>query len=184
MRLFKWIMSYFWRRIHRPREAWQIVDDQRNKSRAENLLLLRRKAFTKISTIGDLYYGGIYQCKILEDSWRDPDGSGQLDADEKIYGKTAIPVGVYRVVFDYSTRFKTIMPHVLNVPHFGGIRFHAGNRAVNTLGCLLTGTTHAKDVVVNSKNAYIEFVKKLIIDCQEKKVWLEVVNAEGEEFQK
>jgi len=149
----------------------------------ETLLKLRRKAFTSVSTIGDLYYGGVYQCKILEDMWRDPDNSGQLDADEKVYGKTAIPVGTYQLIFNYSTRFKTIMPKLLEVPHFRGIRIHAGNREVDTLGCLLIGSSMAKDVVLQSKDAYIELIKKLILDCQEKRIFIEIVNAKGESFE-
>lgn len=39
----------------------------------------------------------------------------------------------------YSNRFKKILPSVLNVPNFSGIRIHGGNRAEDSLGCILVG---------------------------------------------
>lgn len=177
-------MTYFWRRIHKPRDTWSISKEERNVERMETLLKLRRKANTPITAIGDLYYSGIYQCKILEDTWRDPDGSGQLEADEKVYGETAIPVGTYRIRFAYSPSWKMLMPYLEDVPHYSGVMFHPGNKAVDTKGCLLTGTTMQKDLVLNSKDAFLELIKKLIEDCQDKEVKIEVVNAFGAEFEK
>lgn len=59
--------------------------------------------------------------------------------------RTAIPVGRYQVKMTYSNRFKVIMPELLNVPGFGGIRIHKGNYVGNTDGCLLPGQTYDKD---------------------------------------
>jgi hypothetical protein len=73
----------------------------------------------------------------LEDVVRDlgPDGSG------KVYGRTAIPAGRYRVDITYSPKFQKMMLGVEDVPFFTGIRIHSGNDADDTLGCILVGHT-------------------------------------------
>lgn len=184
-KIIDWIMDYFWRRTHKPeREGWKISSEERKKPRIKPLLILKRKEFTRVSTIGDLYYDDIFQCRILEDTWRDPDESGQLDEHEKVYGKTAIPIGTYRVILSFSERFQKITPELLEVKFFSGIRFHSGNKAVDTKGCLLTGKTHAKDIVLESREAYKSLMRKLVGDCQSRKVFIDIVNVTGETFER
>lgn len=78
-------------------------------------------------------------CKyILEDAVREI--PGQPVANWKIPGKTAIPVGLYRVVIDHSNHFKKLMMHLLDVEGFEGVRIHAGNDVGDTEGCLLAGS--------------------------------------------
>jgi len=73
-------------------------------------------------------------CYTMEDSPRLTDGV------VKAPGKTAIPAGVYELVFDWSPKYARYMPHVLNVPGFTGIRIHSGNTPEDTDGCILVGT--------------------------------------------
>ncbi len=80
----------------------------------------------------------------------------------KVLGKTAIPIGTYKLIIDASTRFKQDMPHILDVPNFTGVRIHSGNTSADTDGCILLGTTWAgKDFIGNSKIAYKKFFDKL-----------------------
>lgn len=79
------------------------------------------------TTIGLMYLESELFCYTLEDVTR----------DEKIYGKTAIDAGIYKVVLTRSNRFKRIMPLLLDVPKFKGIRIHGGNTHENTEGCIL-----------------------------------------------
>lgn len=79
------------------------------------------------TTIGLMYLESDLFCYTLEDVTR----------DEKIYGKTAIDAGIYKVVLTRSNRFKRIMPLLLDVPKFKGIRIHGGNTHENTEGCIL-----------------------------------------------
>lgn len=81
------------------------------------------------NTIGHLYIDGKFFCYTLEDEIR-MDGV-------KVYGKTAIPTGIYKVVVDMSNRFKRLMPRILDVPMFKGIRIHGGNTEEDSHGCPL-----------------------------------------------
>jgi hypothetical protein len=79
----------------------------------------------------------------------------------KVDGQTAIPAGEYKVVIDMSTRFKRLMPHLLDVPMFTGIRIHAGNVSADTEGCLLLGRKRGENDVEESKLAFDAFFPKL-----------------------
>lgn len=81
------------------------------------------------TTMGEMLKDGKHFGWTLEDRVR-PDG-------EKVPGATAIPAGRYRVVVSYSNRFKRLMPELLNVPRFSGVRIHGGNTHVDTHGCIL-----------------------------------------------
>lgn len=119
-------------------------------------LLLKRVALKENYTIGHLYVNGEYFCDTLEDTVRDFNKDGDLNepGEEKVYGKTAIPYGTYRVIIDYSPHFKRNMPHVLNVKGFEGIRIHAGNDEFDTLGCILVGENKVVGKVLNSKAVF------------------------------
>lgn len=95
-----------------------------------NLLLLR-KASTENACEGELW---VRECHTLEDPVR----------ETKIPGKTAIPAGRYQVVLDHSPRFKKILPRLLNVPGFEGVRIHTGNKPEDTEGCILVGDDPTK----------------------------------------
>lgn len=119
-------------------------------------LLLRRVALNKDSTEGVLYVDGKLECYTLEDCVRH---------GVKVFGKTAIPAGRYKLVLDLSNRFKVIMPHILDVPGFEGVRMHWGNKPEDTEGCVLVGadrTTLTDNFVGNSKFAYHQLMAKLL----------------------
>ena len=99
-------------------------------------------------TIGELSVNNNYVCDTLEDKVR-VDG-------EKVYAETAIPTGIYTLVLSYSNRFKKVMPEILNVPNFSGIRIHGGNSSKDTEGCLLVGKWDGKteNWISDSKNSY------------------------------
>lgn len=84
-------------------------------------------------TVGRLYVDGKLYCNTLEDVVRD------LDKEAKVPGKTAIPAGTYKVIFNWSPKFERNLPRLLNVPHFDGILIHLGNTADDSAGCILVG---------------------------------------------
>jgi len=117
------------------------------------LIEVKRFEFKDTHTVGKMYVDGIYECYTLEDAVRN---------GTKVIGKTAIPIGTYKLIIDASTRFKQDMPHILDVPDFTGVRIHAGNTSADTDGCILLGSTWAgKDFIGNSKIAYKKFFDKL-----------------------
>ena len=107
------------------------------------------------TTLGALFIDGHWQCHTLEDVIR--------PAGEKVYGETAIPAGRYKLILSMSNRFKKIMPEVVAVPGFAGIRIHAGNTAKDTEGCLLLGQTRNVETrsIGQSKLALQAFTTKI-----------------------
>lgn len=84
-------------------------------------------------TVGRLFVDGKLFCNTLEDTVRD------LSNEKKVYGKTAIPYGEYRVVYNWSPKFGRNLPRLLNVPAFEDILIHPGNTADDSAGCILVG---------------------------------------------
>lgn len=69
-------------------------------------------------------------CNTLEDTVRDLNKDGKFDnGEKKIWGKTAIPYGIYKFKMMYSPHFKRILPVLQNVPDFEGVMIHNGNVA-------------------------------------------------------
>ena len=104
---------------------------------------VKRQQYRDNCTSGKLFIDGEFQCFTLEDVVR----------AVKIYGVTAIPAGTYQVVMSMSGRFKKILPELLNVPGFTGIRIHAGNTEHDTSGCLLLGKRRTRDTILESRVA-------------------------------
>ena len=104
-------------------------------------------------TISNLSIDGKFFCHVLEDMVR--------EEGKKIWGKTAIPAGTYKVILNVSNRFKILMPLLLNVPNFEGIRIHAGNTAQDTHGCLLVGVNSVKGKVTESKKTFAALMEIL-----------------------
>lgn len=111
-------------------------------------LTLNRIFLGSSATIGELLINDKHLCDTLEDRVR-PEG-------EKVYGKTAIPEGTYEVKLTHSPRFKKILPEILNVPNFSGIRIHSLNKAEESEGCIGVGEWNGKDTnwISNSRKAF------------------------------
>lgn len=131
-------------------------------------LQLKREIFTDESTIGTLTIDGKFECYILEDKDRGINNTLTLEQimRVKVYGKTAIPYGRYEVDWTISARFKVMMPILLNVVGWSGIRIHKGNTEIDSLGCLLCGTRKLSNritestIATNKLYAKIESAKK------------------------
>ena len=100
---------------------------------------LIRDIFTDTETLGKLFIDDVFFCYTLEDKFRhlSNDMSEEQIKVVKVQAQTAIPKGRYRVILSLSNRFKTLLPEVLNVKGFAGIRIHGGNDHTNSEGCIL-----------------------------------------------
>jgi hypothetical protein len=128
-----------------------------------NLTLIRKYPGTDC-IIGELFVDGKFECYTLED----------IERPVKIPGVTAIPRGFYEVVITYSERFKKLLPLLLNVPNFDGVRIHTGNVAANTEGCILVGQAKATDSIQQSKLAFDALFPKLQAAAGKEKIIMEV----------
>lgn len=140
-------------------------------------LILVRKIFTDKSTIGELFVNGQLFCHTLEDIDRllDQDFTLEQNKSLKIYANTAIPYGKYKVVISYSPRFKKLMPLLLNVPAFMGIRIHPGNKSEHTEGCLLVGEHKGDpDYIVNSKSTFIKLLSLLTKAAKTEEITIQI----------
>lgn len=114
-------------------------------------LTLKREHGTKDYTHGKLYIENIYFCDTIEDQER----------DVKVQNETSIPLGTYKVIINVSNRFKKLMPLLLNVPNFTGVRIHSGNTKNDTEGCILVGKKLKDGFVGSSRATFKELMSRL-----------------------
>lgn len=129
-----------------------------------NLRLVREPSSLG-ATMGVLFVNGAYECFTLED---------QLRPDGKIAGETAIPSGRYQIKLTFSNRFQRIMPELLNVPNFTGVRLHAGNTTADTQGCPLVGADRGVAMVLRSRFAFAHLMAQLEQATDD--IWITVEN--------
>ena len=141
-------------------------------------LLIQRKWRKEKYTIGWLYVDGVPLCNTLEDpdrglaSWMSEAAIKAM----KIAGNTAIPTGTYDVVLSVSPKFKYrvwakkyggLVPEILNVKGYSGIRIHPGTDASSTEGCLLVGDNKEVGKLLNSQKRYYELMDKYLFPAWE-----------------
>lgn len=129
-------------------------------------LVIKRIFKGKDYTIGKMYINGEYFCDTLEDVVRE---------GEKVYGQTAIPDGIYEIVLTMSNRFKKILPLLLKVPNFEGVRIHSGNSAADTEGCILVGKNKEKGKVLQSRAVFLQLMEKLEPIDGKEKITIEII---------
>jgi hypothetical protein len=136
-------------------------------------LTLKRIALRPTYTIGRLYIDGEYFCDTCEDKVRDANKNGVFDEEKKVYGKTAIPYGNYTIILSMSNRFKRVLPLLLDVPEFSGIRIHSGNTADDSLGCILVGENKQVGKVLNSRKTENKLMQ--ILNATDEDIEIEIV---------
>lgn len=114
------------------------------------ILTLNRKLHDGF-TEGVLFVDGLYFCDTLEDQHR----------VKKVQNETCIPYGRYDVRLTVSNRFKKLLPEVLNVAGFSGIRIHAGNTPADTAGCILVGEKYSDGVLKSSRDTMARLMNVL-----------------------
>ena len=136
--------------------------------------LITRDYKKQAYTIGNFKIDGRWFCSSLEDTDRSLESS-MKDADiraVKIYAKTAIPRGCYKIGFTYSAKFagrswaKPYGGRVISIEGvrgFEGVRIHPGNTAEDTSGCVLVGLNKIKGRLVDSTKTYLDLVDHYLL---------------------
>ena len=140
-------------------------------------LELKRIAKRDDYTIGNLSVDGAYFCDTLEDTDRGIDwGMSSRDiAYRKIKAKTAIPTGKYEVRLTLSPRFGRVLPLLMNVKCFEGVRIHPGNSPEDTEGCILVGLNKVKGQVIESRKTFDELYRMLADEVRRgKKIYIKI----------
>ena len=137
-------------------------------------LKLIRKYKAKNYCIGHLYVNGVYECDTLEDTDRGLHETQSLleIQSKKVYGQTAIPYGTYKIDMNtVSPKFKDRswakfcggkLPRLIDVKGYEGVLIHVGNKAEDTLGCILVGENKIKGQVVNSTATFQELYSVML----------------------
>lgn len=124
-------------------------------------------------TLGVMYRNGLRFCQTCEDE----DRFLERNPADKVKGLTAIPRGRYRLITSFSHRFGKVLPEVVGVPGFEGIRLHGGNHAEHSLGCILTGRVRIRDGIADCPDTVAAIID-LIDDAKDdrgEETYLEVM---------
>lgn len=119
-------------------------------------------------TIGKLFVDDGCYCDTIEDVVRSlpsvcPDTLKGLGCKckEKVYARTAIPAGTYKVTMEVSSRFKRMLPYLHDVPHFLGILIHSGNTDADSAGCIIVGRNTIKGKVLESRATLDKLISRI-----------------------
>ena len=141
-------------------------------------LKIKRKAFEKEYTIGDLYIDGKFFSSTIEDCDRGLTQDMPLEEikAKKIYGKTAIPTGTYEIDMNtISPKFQARswakpyggkLPRLLNVPGYEGILIHPFNSAAESLGCIGVGKNSIKGMITDSSRTFMSLMSKYLLPAK------------------
>lgn len=144
-------------------------------------LTLKRFATNGDATLGLLSVNNVFFCFTLEDEHR----------EEKVAGETRIPAGRYKLEKTFESSLLNRMkenwykgdwiPTITDVPGFSYIRIHPGNTEKHTDGCPLVGySADSKSFTIgNSRNAFIDLIKRLDIAFADGTVYITVKNERG-----
>lgn len=143
-------------------------------------LTLDRRWKKDTYTIGVLYVDGVRFCDTIEDKDRGLDASMPVNKIKKlkVYGKTAIPTGTYKIDMDtISPKFRFrqwakpyggIVPRLLAVPCYSGVLIHPFNTAEDSLGCIGPGQNKVKGKVVNSTVTFTKLMDEHLVPAHQR----------------
>lgn len=151
-------------------------------------LTLERKWPKETYTIGVLSVNSNRFCETVEDTDRGltSDMPSNKIKRIKVYRKTAIPKGTYRIDMDtvsskfgsrvWARKYGGIVPRILGVPCFGGVLIHPGNTADDTLGCILVGQNKIKGGVVRSVETYYKLMDDYLVPASVRgeEIWITI----------
>lgn len=73
-----------------------------------------------------------------------------------------------------SAHFGRVLPHILDVPNFEGVRIHGGNTSKDTEGCILVAYNKVNDQVIQGQAA--DDLVTLFKSAGSTQSWIEIVD--------
>lgn len=148
-------------------------------------IILERKVHNPDSTEGNLWikpFGGEWKwfCHVIEDVVRAKPGEWKKEL--KVYAKTAIPYGRYRVKVTWSPKFKRQLTQIIAVPDFEGIRIHNGTSEKSSAGCPIIsyknddGPDGIRNRIINDPDAMNDLVNMIEAVQDKEQVHIEIVD--------
>ena len=152
-------------------------------------LTLERRWTKADYTIGAFFVDGVRHHETLEPTDRGLTQDMPISKIRriKVYGKTAIPKGRYKVDMNtVSPRFKNriwakkyngIVPRLLSVPCWSGELIHPGNTVEDTLSCILVGQNKIKGGLVRSQETYMRLMDDYLwpAKLRDEEIWITIV---------
>ena len=122
-------------------------------------------------TLGRLFLDG----SLYGYTGEDLDRQLENHPENKVMHESAIPRGKYQLQATLSTRFGRVMPLLVNVPGFSGVRIHRGNKADDTSGCILLGANRSTNSVSGCKEVNDKLTAFIIAATKAGKTcWIEI----------
>lgn len=131
----------------------------------DNMIIrIKRKRVVDDCTLGDIFIDGVWEGYTLENR----------PHEEKVQGDTRIDAGIYDVEFreivsgltqTYREKYPWFEFHIqiMDVPNFDYVYIHIGNKAKDTDGCVLVGSSQSfsEAFIGSSTTRYKEIYKKI-----------------------
>lgn len=123
--------------------------------RVERAIFALDYTMSRIYINGELFSFGLepYDASITKE-WPVED----ILSTKNKYGKIAIPVGEYTLIYNWSKKYKKMLPLILDTPGFSGVRIHSGNSCEDTRSCLLIGKFHRYGYIIESRKTMDSFI--------------------------
>ena len=137
-------------------------------------ITVERKYKKPAYTIDKWYINGVFFSDGLEDPDRGLTSTMTLEEinKKKVYGQTAIPTGTYEINMNtVSPKFKDRnwakpyggkLPRLLDVKGYEGVLIHVGNKAEDSLGCILCGKNTKRGQLTESTITFNRLMRILL----------------------
>lgn len=145
------------------------------------IITCTRSIFTDQSTIGNIAIdSNPFTCVTVEQVDRGITQNTPLTDImhyKQLYPQlNAIPYGMYPVAMTWSNRFGKIMPEILNVPGFDGIRIHVANSSKDVIGCVGVGKEIVNDNFISDSAATFDTLYPILREtCAKEKVFISII---------
>ena len=128
-------------------------------------ILVERNEYGANYTMGKMYVDGMPFGDTIEPASKHLSNSMPLSEikEKKVYGKTCIPTGRYKLTWAYSPRlggrayakkYNGKFPLLNNVPGWSGVLIHPFNYGTESQGCISVGERWSAGKIINATKGF------------------------------